>query len=124
MLFRRVNKSSASADLKSANSLAAGAQTIYDMAKKERWPLAYIAERSGRPVYWFAENVLRVVDVYGHRPDEADYVRLTREVVSGLTLTDDMSALVAADTAAPRYVDLRVTGAELARYINWARTVQ
>ena len=124
MLFRRFRKTRASADVKGADSLAQGAQSIYGAAKKERWPLTHIAEQSGRPIYWFAESMLRVVSVFGRRPDEAEFVCLTRELISGHALVEDMSALVAPDPASPRFIDLRVSKLEQTRYSDWARTVQ
>lgn len=124
MLFRRVNKPRASADLKQSDTLAQGAGVTYDAAKKEKLPLAYVAEQSGNPVFWFANSILHVVTVYGRRTDEADYVHLTREVTGKHTLAKDMTALTAADTTSTDYVDLRLTKSELALYMDWARTVQ
>jgi hypothetical protein len=123
MLLQRFQRSASSAPLQDATTLSDAGRVAYRKALNERLPLAHIAEQSERPQFWFANNILQVVDVYGKPPDEADHVRLTREVASGLKLADDMSALVAPGEDQPRFVDLRVTKEEFERYMKWARTV-
>lgn len=80
MLLQRFRRSTSSADLQGAYTLADAARAAYRKALSERLPLAYIAEQSERPQFWFANNILQVVDGYGKPPDEDDYVRLTRAV--------------------------------------------
>ena len=123
MLLQRFQRSASSAALQGAYMLSDAGRVAYQKALNERLPLAHIAEQSDRPQYWFANNILQVVDVLGKPPDEAGHVRLTREITSGLKLADDMSALVAPEEAQPRFVGLRVTQKEFDRYMVWARTV-
>jgi hypothetical protein len=123
MLLQRFHLSASSAALQSAYTLSNAARAAYQRALNERLPLAHIAEQSEQPQFWFANNILQVVDVYGKPPDEADHVRLAREITSSLKLRDDMSALVAPDEEQPRFADLRVTKEDLERYMKWARTV-
>lgn len=123
MLLQRFHRSTSSADLQGAYTLSDAGRAAYQKALNERLPLAHIAEQSERPQFWFANNILQVVDVYGKPPDEVGHVRLTREITSGLKLADDMSALVAPGEDQPRFVDLRVTKEEFERYMKWARTV-
>jgi hypothetical protein len=120
MLARRVQVSSKTA---SASLLAEAGLTAYQKALKERLPLAHIAEQSERPQYWFANNILQVVGVYGTAPGEEDLLHLTRKETGGLKLTDDMTALVASESEERRYEGLRVTSADLDKYMEWARTV-
>jgi hypothetical protein len=123
MLLQRFHRTASSVTLQGAETLPDAARTAYQRALNERLPLAHIAEQSERPQFWFANNILQVIDVYGKAPDEAGHGRLTREITSGLKLADDMSALVAPGEDQPRFVDLRVTKEELERYMTWARTV-
>jgi hypothetical protein len=123
MLLQRFQRSASSTALQGAHTLSDAGRVAYRKALNERLPLAHIAEQSDRPQFWFANNILQVVDVLGNPPDEAGHVRLTREITSGLKLADDMSALIASGEDRPRFVDLRVTKEQLERYMVWARTV-
>jgi hypothetical protein len=93
------------------------------MALKEKLPLAHIAEQSERPQFWFANNILQILGVHGKAPGDTDFVHLTRDKTSGLKLAEDMTTLVAADDTRPRYIGLHVTGADIEKYMEWARTV-
>ncbi|MDE2135773.1 MAG: hypothetical protein KGM97_03885 [Alphaproteobacteria bacterium] len=123
MLPQKIHLSASSADIQGAHVLAYAGRVAYQKALGERLPLAHIAEQSERSQYWFANNILLVVDVYATPPGEANHIVLTRELVSGLKLTDDMSALIDPDDNQPKYVDLRVTKEQFERYMKWARTV-
>jgi hypothetical protein len=123
MLFQRIQHPASSSEIKEAEILATAARRAYQKALNERLPLAHIAEQSERPQYWFANNMLQVVEVYGLPAGEADFVSLTREITSGLKLMDDMATLVDPDENQPRYGELRVTKAQFERYLKWARTV-
>jgi hypothetical protein len=112
-----------SSTMRSANQLAEAGLTAYQMALKERLPLAHIAEQSERPQYWFANNMLQVVGVYGTLPGVEDFLHLTRKDTGGLTLIDNMTALISPETEAPRYEDLRIPSTDFEKYMEWARTV-
>lgn len=121
MLLRRVQ--TANSSIRSACSLAEAGLTAYQTALKEQLPLAHIAEQTERPQYWFANNIVQVVGVYGKTPDDGDFVHLTREITGGLKLADDMAMLVASSEDKPRYEELRATKADIKKYMDWARTV-
>lgn len=123
MLSQQIHLSASSVDIKGAPVLAYAGRVAYQKALNERLPLANIAEQSEHSQYWFANNILLVVDVYATPPGEANHIVLTRELISGLKLADDMSALIDLDDNQPKYVDLRVTKEQLERYMKWARTV-
>lgn len=112
-----------SSAMRGASLLAEAGLTAYQMALKERLPLAHIAEQSERPQYWFANNMLQVVGVYGAAPGEEGFFHLTRKETGGLTLVDDMTALKAPETDELRYEDLRIPAADFDKYMEWARTV-
>jgi hypothetical protein len=99
---------------------AAGA--AYQMAQSEGLSLAFIAGQSGRPQYWFAANILEVVDVLGQHSGETAHQVLTPGLMAGLTLASDMMAVVSGG-GQPAFADLRVTSAAFERYMAWARTV-
>lgn len=120
MLARRVQLGSKPAG---ASLLSEAGLTAYQKALKERLPLAHIAEQSERPHYWFANNILQVVGVYGTAPGEEDLLHLTRNETNGLKLIDDMTALVGPDADERRYERLQVTSGDLDKYMEWARTV-
>ena len=124
MMFERLQKSSAPNSLANAPALAAAGRTAYQKALNERLALAHIAEQSGRAQYWFANNMLQVVGVYGAPPQATDHVLLTRDITSALKLSDDMVSLTEPGEDAPIYVDLRVTADQFDRYMDWARTVE
>lgn len=121
MLSRRAHILPSS--LMSADLLAEAGLTAYQMALKERLPLAHIAEQSERPQYWFANNMLQVVGVYAAVPGEEAFLHLTRKLTGGLTLVDDMTALVAPQTDERRYENLRIPRADFDKYMEWARAV-
>jgi hypothetical protein len=123
MLFQRLQSSRSSSNLKDAAALATAARAAYQTALNERLPLAHIAEQSGRPQFWFANNIVQIVEIYGSPPGQSKHVCLTREVTNGLTLSEDMAALAHAGAEQPSYVDLRVTREQFERYMTWARTV-
>jgi len=123
MMFERLQQSSAPDNLASAPTLAVAGRTAYQKALNERLALAHIAEQSGRAQYWFANNLLQVVDAYGSPPAKADHVLLTRDITGALKLSDDMMTLTAPGQTEPRYFDLRVTADQFDRYMDWARTV-
>lgn len=123
MLSPLAHTSGSSAAVRTASCLAEAGLTAYQMALKERLPLAHIAEQSERPQHWFANNMLQVVGVYGTAPGEDDFLHLTRKETGGLTLVDDMTALVAPDLTEHRYENLCVPKADFDRYMEWARTV-
>ncbi len=122
MLSRRVQVTSSPAT-RNASLLAEAGLTAYQKALKERLPLAHIAEQSERPQYWFANNILQVVGVYGTAPGETDLLHLTRTQTGGLKLIDDMTALIAPEADERRYEGLHVTHGDLEKYMEWARTV-
>lgn len=103
--------------------MANAARAAYQKALNERLSLAHIADQSERPQYWFANNILQIVDVFGLPPGEADFVRLTREITRSMKLMDDMATLVDPDEGRPSCLDLRVTKEQFERYMKWARTV-
>jgi hypothetical protein len=119
MVFERA----APKDLENAPTLTSAGRAAYQKALNERLPLAHIAEQSGRAQYWFANNILQVVGVYGSSPQKTDHVLLTRDITSTLKLSDDMMALSAPGQTEPSYIDLRVTADQFDRYMDWARTV-
>lgn len=123
MLLRRIFQSASSAMPDGADALRSAARTAYQIALSEHLPLAHIAEQSQRPQYWFANSMLQVVQVCGRSPDEPGHVRLTREIMSGLKLADDMMSVVAPGEEQPRFVDLHLAKEEFERYLVWARTV-
>ena len=103
-------------------SLIDAARGAYQLTLSEGLSLAHIAEQSGRPQYWFANSILHVVEVLGLPPGGDSRQALTRDLVAGLKLADDMSVLIAAD-GEPAFGDLLVTDAQFERYMAWARTV-
>ena len=121
MLSQRLQPPQAA--LSEASYLAVAGRKAYQLALQEKLPLATIAEQTGRAPYWFASNLLMVVDTYGIQPGQAEPVLLTPEVMNGLKLSDDMLALVAPGETAPVYTDLRITTEQFERYMKWARTV-
>lgn len=123
MYLRRVFHPASSATLDDADGLPAASRKAYQTALSERLPLAHIAEQSERPQYWFANSILQVVHVCGRSPDEPGHISLTREIISGLKLADDMASLYAPGEEQPRFVDLHVVKEEFERYMAWARTV-
>jgi hypothetical protein len=123
MLFQRILHPASASYIKQAYTLANAARRAYQTALNERLPLAHIAEQSERPQYWFANNMLQVIEVCGLPSGEADFVSLTREITSGLKLMDDMATLVEPEASQPRYGELRVTKEQFERYLKWARTV-
>jgi hypothetical protein len=123
MLFQRLQKAHPSSDLQTATSLANAGRAAYQTALNERLPLAHIAEQSGHPQYWFANNILQIVEGYGSPPEKANHVLLTREITNSLKLSDDILSLAEPGKSHPSYVDLRVTNEQFERYMKWARTV-
>lgn len=123
MLLRRVQSGNAAPPSRNSVSLAEAGLIVYQKALKEHLPLAHIAEQSGRPQYWFASHIIQIIGVYGKTPVEATIVRVTRELTRGLTLDDEMTALIAEGEAEPRYGDLRSDKADIDKYLDWARTV-
>jgi hypothetical protein len=121
MLSQRLQLPQAAFD--EASNLAVAGRKAYQLALQEKLPLATIADQSGRAPYWFASNLLMVVDTYGTQPGQAEAVLLTSEVLNGLKLSDDMLALVAPGESDPAYTDLRLTAEQFERYMKWARTV-
>jgi len=116
------NRSAADiAPIATVESLAEAGLTAYQQAVKARLPLAYIAEQSGRPQYWFAGNMLQVVGASA-TASAGGRVFLGRKEVAGLMLSADMSALLAGKDI--RYKDLCVSPADFGKYMDWARTVQ
>lgn len=122
MVFERVFGTAATDDLCNALSLIDAARGAYQQALSEGLSLAYIAEQSGRPQYWFAANILLVVDVQGQRSGETAHQVLTRGLMAGLKLANDMLVAIS-DDGQPAFTDLRVTSAAFERYMAWARTV-
>ncbi len=123
MFFERVFREAATVDVKSAYVLADAARNAYQKALSEGLPLAHIAEQTGRPQYWFANNILHVVEVHGQRTGEAAHTLLSRDLIAELKLADDISGLVVPDTGATEFTDLRITKDQIERYMAWARTV-
>ncbi|MDR5726772.1 MAG: hypothetical protein RB191_04805 [Terriglobia bacterium] len=107
-------------------SLSEAAQQALDIASRERWPLLHLAGLAvGQSAqYWFATNLLEIVDIQGRAPGTTQNETLARSLRRDLTLNEDMDALTAAGEVEPRFVDLSVTGTELKKYLEWARTVQ
>jgi hypothetical protein len=122
MFFKKALRSAETGDRNKTLSLIDAARWAYQKALSEGLSLAYIAEQSGRPQYWFANSILNVVEVLGLRPGENSPQVLTRDLVAGLKLADDMSALTDAD-GQPEFSDLSVTDEQFERYMAWARTV-
>jgi hypothetical protein len=122
MVSERVFHDAVTGDLSDALSLIDAARGAYQKALSEGLSLAYIAEQSGRPQYWFAANILHVVEVLGQPPGETAHHVLAREIIAGLKLADDMLVMIS-DDSQPAFADLRVTSAEFERYMAWARTV-
>lgn len=106
-----------------AIALSGAGLAAYQKALSEHLSLAHIAEQSGRPQFWFANNILHVVEAEAKRPGESGLVRLTHEIVRDLKLADDMSELALPGEDQPRFVDLAITTGEFERYMVWARTV-
>jgi len=106
--------------------LAVAARRILEIAQRERLPLAYIAERGGaeRAPWFFADNILRVVTVEGRVPSDRHHKAITRDLLQGLELDADMTALRRPGDAQTSFVDLRVSPGEFARYLEFVRTTQ
>lgn len=107
-------------------TLAEAAGLTLEVARQERWALLQIALLKGEAgaQYWFAINLLEIVEVQGRRREATQSEALPRNLRRDLTLNDSMNALIAADEAEPRFVDLCVTKSEFKKYLKWARTVQ
>jgi hypothetical protein len=103
---------SPSASMHSAFLLAEAGLTAYQMALKERLPLAHIAEQSERPQYWFANNMLQVIGVYGTVVGAQDFLHFSRKETGGLALVDDMTALVSPEADKRLYENLRIPAAD------------
>lgn len=99
------------------------ARGTYQAALSEGLPLAHIAEQSGRPQYWFANNMLQIVTVEGLRPGDAARAALTQECLGGLKLADDMTAIIDPADGQTKFDGLCLSNAEYERYMAWARTV-
>ncbi len=123
MLVERAFRAAKAVDVKGAHMLADAARNVYQQTLSEGLPLAHIAEQTGRPQYWFANNILQVVEVYGQPQGEAGHTPLTRNVIAGLKLADDISALIVPETGATEFSDLRIKKDQIERYMAWARTV-
>lgn len=123
MLFERVFRTAAATDPKTGLTLIDAGRGAYQKALSEGLPLAHIAEQSGRPQYWFANNILHVVDVHGQRPAETTPVLLTRDLIGSLKLAEDMLAIVDPDDGAEKFGELMLSKEQFERYLAWARTV-
>ncbi|GEM_PF-5417164 len=99
------------------------AHAVYQTALDEKLPLAHIAEQSGLPHHWFANNILHVVHVLGRRTESAGHEVLTQELIRDLKLNDDMTVLILPGEKQPKFLDLQVAKEECKRYLDWARTV-
>lgn len=104
-------------------ALIDAARGAYQTALSEGLPLAHIAEQSGRPQYWFASNILQIVAVQGQKPGEETPTALTRECLTGLKLSEDMTLIVDTADGHTCFEKLCLTAAEYERYLAWARTV-
>jgi hypothetical protein len=95
-----------------------------DLAEREQLPLARVA-RTSPPTgeHFFAASILSVVGGEGLRRGETIRSALTRADLNGLSLSDDMTVLTGAESADPVSTDLRISKADFARYMGWARTV-
>lgn len=109
----------------SESTLAEAARLVLATAQKEKLPLAVIAAKEGaeHAALWFANNMLQIVVVHGRRPGNAESEALTKDLLGGLILDEDMGALRASGEKNPRFVDLCVTRKEIENYLRWARTV-
>ncbi|HTW36793.1 MAG TPA: hypothetical protein VMD53_19400 [Rhizomicrobium sp.] len=126
MLFGLTRRSYGKKSKREALVLASAAQLALETAQRERMPLASVAERQGqaRAVHWFATSILDNVIVQRRRPGETQNTNLTKDVRTGLTLTDDVAALKAAGENEPAFVELTLSRKEFIRYLRWARTVR
>ena len=106
--------------------LAGAAHEALETARRERLPLAAVAEReaSGRAQYWFASSILRVVTIRGRALEGQSGTDLTRGQVDWLRLDDSMEALYAPGEEQPRFVELAVSKSEFAKYLRWLRTTR
>jgi len=107
----------------STSSLAVAGRKAYQIALQEKLALAAIAEQSGRAPYWFASNLLLVVETYGTAAGETEPVLLSHDAINGLKLADDMLSLVAQGASDPAYTELCISAEQFERYLTWARTV-
>jgi len=123
MFWKRVLHTASTVDLQNAPVLADAARRVYQVALSEGLPLAHIAEQSGRPQYWFANNIIHIVEAHGRRSGEIAYIMLSREVIANLILADDMSVLIDSEDGEEKVDDLRITKEQVERYLAWARTV-
>lgn len=126
MLFGLLRRSETPGAGGSDYALAEAARRALEIARRERLPLTAIAEQNGPSAaqHWFAANILRIVLVWGRRPDHPDLEPLTREKSQNLTLDDDMASLRAGNDDEPAYVDLSLTAREFKKYVRWMRQVQ
>jgi hypothetical protein len=104
--------------------LASAANSALRSVLKQDGAMARLAEREGRPDLWIANSILRTVSTVGRSPDQACGHALSKKDIFGLTLSDNMSALYAQDSAQPRYIELGLHASELKKYLRWAKTVQ
>ncbi len=103
---------------RNSQSLLEAGRAAYEAARKAHMPVAHIAEQSHQPASWFARSMAQIVGVEAHVPGEAGYRHV---VASGdLVLSDDLASLASAQQ---RYDDLRLSKADIDKYLNWARTV-
>jgi len=126
MLFGLLRGSESARPGAETYALQAAAKRALDIARAERLPLAHVAARNGhgRAQHWFANNMLHIVSVMGRRPQEAEWEVLTGTKIEGLTLDGDMHALRIAGAADATFLDLRVSRAEVSKYIAFLRTTR
>jgi hypothetical protein len=123
MLLDRLFRSNKT-QIPAEQTLAEASRVILDIARLERLPLLYMAERdgTGRGLYWFAENMIAIVGVRGKSPGADIPADLRSEETKGLRLDDDMTALRTSREEQPSFVDLKISRAQFLKYLDWVRT--
>ena len=126
MVLRLLRRKKITPADRAVRSLEDAALHVLEIAQRERLSLAYIAGRAGaeRAIHWFAMNMLQVVTVDGRRPDSPQEEPLTKEKCTNLELDGDIKALRVPGEAQPQFIDLSVSAAQFAKYLEFVRTTQ
>ena len=106
-------------------SLSDAAARILETARREDWPLVYVADLEGRkPENWFAASILENCVVTGREARDGRVHNLAKPLSAGYALSDDLSFASVEGDGENRISDLSISKSELRRYVDWARSVQ
>ena len=108
--------------MSSSHSLAEAAHIAHEYALRESMPLAFVAERGGNALRWFANSILGVVPIEARSGNDAQTLAPGKH--KDFVLDDSLTNLAVPDAEQPRFTHLRVSRNALTDYLRWARTVK